>query len=72
MKSKSYKPAKCCDHGECDLLDKKPDQPCWGQVTPESPDDDEDGWPIIGHLCQGHANAYDWNRDTSYIPEPNP
>lgn len=55
------------------MLDVNPDEPCWGQVELVSRGDDEYGWPISGHLCEGHAGAYEWHATEEvrrYRPEP--
>ncbi len=69
--SPSYKKSTCCGGQDCDFLDEFPGEQCWGQVELDSPGDDEDGWPICGHLCQGHRHAYGWpcGEPTEYIPE---
>lgn len=71
--SLSYRRSRCCGGQDCDMLGVNPGEPCWGQVELTSPGDDEDGWPIPGHLCAGHAGAYDYDdpdADCSYRPEP--
>lgn len=72
-KSKSYKISKCCGGCDCDFLNDDPVQPCWGQVEMTSVCDDEDGWPLCNHLCQGHRDSYEiWydKKLSSYYPEP--
>jgi hypothetical protein len=70
-KAASYRPANCCGSADCDYLGDVADEPCWGQVEMDSPGDDEDGWPIPGHLCQGHRDWYDWQaKERSYHAEP--
>lgn len=70
-KNKSYKKSLCCGGKDCDFLDYNPDEPCWGEVELTSCGDDEDGWPIPGHLCQGHREVYEYHNDRakSYYPE---
>jgi hypothetical protein len=71
MTSPSYKKSKCCGGlQDCSLLDENEGEICWGQVKPESPGDDPEGFPIRGHLCQGHRDAWDWHvGNLSYYPE---
>lgn len=66
----SYRKSRCCGGQDCTLLDFNNGETCWGQVEADSPGDDEDGWPIAGHLCQGHRDAWDVrDGQFSYYPE---
>lgn len=72
-KSESYRVSECCGGKDCDFLDEKAEQPCWGQVELTSACDDEDGMPIPNHLCQGHRDRYErWYSPElpDYQPEP--
>lgn len=76
-KSQSYKQANCCgglqdceylDGGILDVEDRR-SEVCWGQVEGVSLFDDEDGWPIPSHLCQGHMKIHETDFRVMYQAE---
>lgn len=74
-KSASYRPSECCGGCDCEKLGQHPGEPCWGLVGMVSGFDDEDGWPLANHLCEGHRNAYEWHlsdAERAYVSEPEP
>lgn len=78
MRSASYRPSKCCGGADCEAESDNPDEPCWGQVEMAVTDDiynDEDGFPVAMHVCQGHIHVFDSNRSpgyTLYVHENHP